>query len=214
MDAGFWHDKWAKNEIAFHQSVVHPMLASYLASLKLGSGARIFVPLCGKSLDMAWLANEGCRVIGAELSENAASQFFSEAGLEPEVTDWAGGKHFSAQNIEIYIGDIFDLTAEIIGPVQAVYDRAALVALPAETRHRYADHVARITRAAPQLLITFTYDQSIMAGPPFSIPDQEVKSHYREQFQVQQLCSEEVQGGLKGKAPAVEHLWRLAPLSM
>lgn len=214
MDAGFWHDKWAKNDIAFHQSVVHPMLTTYLAALKLEAGARVFVPLCGKSLDMAWLANEGCHVIGSELSETAARQFFADAGLEPKVSDWAGGKHLTAQNVEIYVGDIFDLTADVIGSVQATYDRAALVALPETMRQRYTDHVTRITLAASQLLITFTYDQSAMAGPPFSIPDQEVKSHYSEQYRVRHLCSDAVQGGLKGKVPALEHLWLLTPISM
>ncbi len=209
MDTGFWHDKWARNDIAFHQSVVHPMLGSYLAALKLGVGARVFVPLCGKSLDMAWLANEGCHVIGSELSEVAARQFFAEAGLKPEVSDWAGGKHLMAQNVEIYVGDIFELNAEIIGSIQATYDRAALVALPETMRRRYTDHVTRITLTAPQLLITFTYDQSAMAGPPFSIPDEEVKSHYSEQYLVKHLCGDAVQGGLKGKAPALEHLWLL-----
>lgn len=211
MDAGFWHEKWAKNDIAFHQIDVHPMLAENLARLGLPKGARVFVSLCGKSLDMGWLAKSGYHVIGAELSEEAVKQFFEEAGLQPSVRGWAGGRHYSAAGIEIFAGDIFDLKAEMIGTVDAVYDRAALVALPDTMRPDYAAHVTAITGAAPQLLITFTYDQSVMAGPPFSIPADEVTTHYTGPYEVELLCSEDVEGGLKGKAPATEHLWLLAP---
>lgn len=117
--------------------------------------------------------------------------------------------HFAADNIDIYSGDIFELTGSKLGQVDAVYDRAALVAPPEAMRWRYADHLTAITKLAPQLLIAYEYDQTVQGGPPFSVSGEEVRRHYSHRFDFRLLASTDVPGGLKGKCPAKEHIWAL-----
>ncbi|TKB78530.1 MAG: thiopurine S-methyltransferase [Nitrospira sp.] len=209
MDASFWHERWEKNEIAFHETQANPLLVTYFDKLSLGKGRRVFVPLCGKTLDLAWLLSQGCRVAGAELSKLAIEQLFVELGREPRISEIGGMDCYSANNIDIFVGDIFALSREMLGPVDASYDRAALVALPEDMRRRYATHLMKITGTAPQLLICYEYDQGLMAGPPFSISHEEVCQHYRERYEVTLIASRDVPGGLKGKCAAKEHVWLL-----
>ena len=209
MDGDFWRQKWRDEQIAFHQPAAHPMLVAHFAALGLREGARVFVPLCGKSLDIGWLLGAGFRVAGAELVETAVEQLFAELGLEPEITDAGALKRYAAERIDIFVGDIFKLDAGTLGPVDAVYDRAALVALPAAMRQAYAAHVAAITARAPQLLITFDYDQSRMEGPPFAVAEGEVRGLYEGVYDVVLLANAEVAGGLKGMCPAIETGWAL-----
>jgi len=209
MEADFWHQRWKDNEIAFHNSATHPLLCRYLNTLSLSEHSRIFLPLCGKTLDIAWLLDNGYRVVGAELSELAIRQLFAELGVEPRVTQTDKALLFSAEAIDIFVGDIFHLSAEILGSVDAIYDRAALVALPEEMRKHYSKNLMQITGSAPQLLITFEYDQSLLQGPPFSIDGDEVRRHYGANYRVSLLETITVPGGLKGKVAAAESIWLL-----
>lgn len=209
MEANFWHSKWEKNEIGFHGDEANPLLVKYFDELSLAAGSRVFLPLCGKTLDIHWLLDKGYRVAGAELSPLAIQQLFAELGVEPTITRVGDLDHYAAEAIDIYVGDIFHLTRDVLGPVDAVYDRAALVALPEAMRHRYAAHLAAFTDQAPQLLICFEYEQDLHAGPPFSIDGAEVHRHYGQMFDVTHLASTDVPGGLKGKCPATESVWLL-----
>ena len=209
MEAEFWHRKWAKNEIGFHENEVNPLLVKHLPALALEPGGRVFLPLCGKTLDIHWLLSQGYRVAGAELSRLAVEQLFAELGAEPTISPCGRGGRFSATGIDILVGDIFDLSSALLGAVAAIYDRAALVALPADTRGRYAAHLTQITAGAPQLLLCFEYEQSQMQGPPFSIPGEEVFRRYSQTYQVSLLDSVDIPGGFKGRFPAKEHVWRL-----
>ncbi|WP_447599462.1 thiopurine S-methyltransferase [Nitrospira sp. Nam80] len=209
MDAGFWHERWETNDIAFHKKEANPLLVRCFAALSLSKGSRVFVPLCGKTLDIHWLLSEGFRVAGAELSKVAIEQLFTELGVEPKVSRDGEVDHYSAANIDVFVGDIFQLSSDVLGPVDAVYDRAALVALPEEVRKRYTAHLTALTSDAPQLLITYEYDQSLMEGPPFSINNEEVNRHYRESYEVSMILSADVPGGLKGKCAAKENVWLL-----
>ena len=211
MEPEFWHQRWNENQIAFHERDGNVLLAAHFEDLGLASGARVFVPLCGKTRDIAWLLSQGCRVAGAELSRLAVEQLFEELALEPQITGQGALTHFGGPDLDIYVGDIFDLTRQTLGPVDAVYDRAAFVALPETMRGDYAKHIAEITATAPQLLITFDYDQSVMPGPPFSIPTAEVHSRHEPHYAVNPLNSVDVAGGLKGKAKADENVWLLTP---
>ncbi|KHE91435.1 MAG: hypothetical protein K8F52_18095 [Candidatus Scalindua rubra] len=67
MNIGFWKQTWGKNKIGFHESKPDPLLTAYLKELNLVEGSRVFLPLCGKTLDIAWLLSKGYRVTGAEL---------------------------------------------------------------------------------------------------------------------------------------------------
>ena len=211
MEAEFWHRKWERNEIGFHNAEAHPLLLAHFDGLSLRKGARLFLPLCGKTLDIHWLLANGYRVAGAELSRIAVEQLFAELDVTPEVAEIGQMHRYSADSIDIFAGDIFALSRDMLGPVDAVYDRAALVALPEETRGRYAAHLADITGRAPQLLISFDYDQSLLEGPPFSVTGDEIARLYREAYHPVRLGRAEVEGGLKGKCPAEETIWLLQP---
>lgn len=211
MEASYWHERWGENRIAFHEEQANALLVQFFDRLELGAGARVFVPLCGKSRDIGWLLSRGCRVVGIELSEIAVRQLFDELGVEPEVKNIGELKHFKAPDLEIFAGDIFELSGDLLGEVEAVYDRAALVALPEDMRLRYVKHVTEITGAAKQLVITFNYDQSVIPGPPFSIETKEIEGHFAETYAISPLDSVEVEGRLKGKVDALENLWLLTP---
>lgn len=209
MDASFWHKRWEKNEIGFHQDKVNALLVDNLQTLSLAKESRIFVPLCGKTRDIAWLLSQGYSVVGVELSKLAVEQLFAELGVEPDVSTVSKFQHFNSVNIDIFVGDIFDLSAEEIDVVDAIYDRAALVALPADLRAQYASHVTKITNTAPQLLICFEYEQTLVQGPPFSVDKKELDRVYGRYYDIKQLASIALDEGLKGKWPAQETVWFL-----
>jgi thiopurine S-methyltransferase len=211
MDASYWHRKWQHNEIAFHEPRANPLLVEHFGALALPAGSRVFVPLCGKTLDIGWLLTQGCRVVGAELSAVAVSQLFEELGLSPKVSSAGRLQHHDGGALEVFVGDIFDLTAALLGHVDASYDRAALVALPADLRPRYAAHLTATTQSAAQLLICYEYDQAAQAGPPFSIDPDEVHRLYQGHYAASLLDTAEVAGGLKGGCAAREHVWLLRP---
>ncbi len=209
MEAGFWHQKWEKGDIAFHQSEANPLLIKHFEKLNLVKGDRVFLPLCGKTRDFAWLLACGYRVVGAELSELAINELFNDLGVEPTISRVEKLTRYSAKDIDIFVGDIFDVSVEVLGLIDAVYDRAALVALPASIRDQYTSHLMKITNAAPQLLICYEYNQQLMDGPPFSVSEAEVKHHYASAYQLKRLESKEVAGGLKGKVASIETVWLL-----
>jgi thiopurine S-methyltransferase len=210
MDPSFWHQRWEKNEIAFHEGKANALLVKHFRELSLAKGRRVFVPLCGKTRDISWLLSNGYRVAGAELSQVAIEQLFLELGMQPEISKVGEVEQWSAKNIAIFVGDIFALSRKILGPVDVVYDRAALVAFPEDMRKRYTAHLTEITGKALQLLICFEYDQSLMDGPPFSISHEEVHRHYEGVYDLTLLASTDVSGGLKGKCPAKENAWLLS----
>ena len=209
MDPSFWHQRWEKNEIAFHESEANPLLVKHFNELSLAKGSRVFVPLCGKTLDISWLLSNGYRVAGAELSHIAIEQLFMELGLQPEISTVGEVEQWSAKNLDLFVGDLFALSRKMLGPVDAIYDRAALVAFPEDMRNRYTAHLTGITHTAPQLLVCYDYNQSLMQGPPFSIQNEEVLRHYAGNYDVTLMTSTEVSGGLKGKCAAKENVWLL-----
>lgn len=209
MEASFWHGKWERGDIGFHTAQANPLLVQHFAALKLPPGSRIFLPLCGKTLDMHWLLERGLRISGIDLSELAVRALFEELGLTPEVRSTGDLLHFQAEGIDLFTGDFFRLSPATLGAVDAVYDRAALVALPDTMRQAYTQHLRALTQEAPQLLIAYEYDQSAAGGPPFSVQADEVALHYAGRFNLVLLDRQPVEGGLKGKLPATEAVWLL-----
>ncbi|MEM7194276.1 MAG: thiopurine S-methyltransferase [Pseudomonadota bacterium] len=209
MEAQFWHDKWASGKLGFHERAVNPWLAKYIDRLELTPGQTVFVPLCGKTVDVPWLLAKGFRVVGCELVESAIQALFSENDIRPEVDTVNAMKRYRAPMLEIYVGDFFDLDAQTLGGVHAIWDRAALVALPADTRPKYAHHMAAVSECAQQLLVTFNYDQNVTEGPPFSLNRDDVVGYYGDVYVVEELQRSELEGGLKGWVPTVEEIWRL-----
>lgn len=176
MEADFWHERWRDGRIAFHQARVNPLLERHLVRLTADAEARAgarplaLVPLCGKSHDMWWLCEQGWRVLGVELSEIAVRDFFEEHGLAAAPVPAGAFTRYAADGIELLVGDVFALTAEDVAAVRAVYDRAALVALPSDLRARYVAHLEAILPPAGEtLLITFEYPDGDVEGPPFSV---------------------------------------------
>lgn len=212
MEADFWHTRWENMQIGFHEGDVNRMLAAHIGALGLKPGARFFLPLCGKTRDIAWLLAQGYRVAGAELSNIAVRQLFEELGTVPEITDHGTLRAYAAPGVTVFAGDIFALTPDLLGSVDAIYDRAALVALPPDMRTRYTAHIVALTATAPQLLITFEYDPAIMAGPPFCVTFDELSRHYATQYRITTLANLDVPGGLKGVCPAREMALHLTPL--
>jgi thiopurine S-methyltransferase len=209
MDPNFWHAKWAENKIAFHESKPNPLLTKNYDTLSLEENSRIFLPLCGKSLDIAWLLSKGHHVVGAELSEKAIQHLFNDLNVEPAISNLGEFKQYHHTNIDIFVGDIFNMTRELLGEIDAIYDRAALVALPKETRIQYTQHLSHITQNAPQLLLCYEYDQSIIQGPPFSVSTAEIKDHYGTRYELNLLETILVEGGMKGACVAMESVWHL-----
>lgn len=175
----FWHSRWSANQIGFHEGAANASLQRWWPTLALAAGSRVFVPLCGKSADLAWLAAQGHEVVGVELSALAVQAFFAENGLTPERAEVGALIRWSAGRVTIYQGDVFAFDAP--GRFDAAWDRAALIALPPDVRIRYATHVRRQLRAdAPILVVTLVYDQARRDGPPFSVPDAELRAHHPE----------------------------------
>lgn len=185
MDPGFWHQRWSEGRIGFHQDRPLPLLLEYWPQVAPAPGSQVFVPLAGKSLDMAWLAAQGHRVLGVELSPLAVAQFFDEHGLTPQVHDSRYGRHYRAGDIELICGDVFGLDAEALAGCTAVYDRAALIALPPTLRHRYVRELHALLPAGCRgLLITLEYPQHEKHGPPFAVPETEVRDLYGRDWNV------------------------------
>ena len=188
MEPGFWHERWQQGRIGFHQDRPLPLLCKHWPALGFPANARVFVPLCGKSLDMAWLADRGHRILGVELSELAVQQFFDERGLAPEVRDTQYGRHYTAGPYELIAGDAFELDADVLAGCSAVYDRAALIALPPDLRQRYARTAwRRLPAGCTGLLVTLEYLQEQKDGPPFSVQEPEVRSLLEPEWSVSVL---------------------------
>lgn len=207
VDPDFWLTRWQNNQIGFHEGVPNSLLVAHFAALGVPDGGRVFVPLCGKSRDMPWLRAQGVTVVGAELSRLAVERFFAEAGLAPDIASAGRLERFAAAGVTVFVGDVFDLDAATLGAVDAVYDRAALVALPEPVRARYAAHLIALTGGAPQLLLTFEYDQSRQKGPPFSVAEAELRALYGAAYRLERAEARAVPGGLRGVCPAEESAW-------
>lgn len=195
MQADFWHKRWERNQIGFHQEQANPYLVRYWPALAIQTGSRVFVPLCGKSLDLAWLARQGLRVLGVELSQKAVEDFFAEHHLEPECFDHGAFKCYRSEGIELWCGDVFQLTAADVAGCAALYDRAALIALPPEMRRRYAEHLSAILPGDCRgLLVTMDYDQSQLDGPPFAVPDAEVRALFSGCWRIEEKEEKDILG--------------------
>ena len=204
MDAQFWQQKWAEEKIGFHQTEVNKRLVTYWPQVmrnaltqtgdhSASAKSCVFVPLCGKSLDMLWLHEQGHQVLGVELSTRAAKAFFEENGLEFEQTDVDGFTWFTgfnhAKGITLMAGDFFQMTAMHTRKCTALYDRASMIAMKPDMRADYTRQLAMLTPSNSRgILLTISYDQSRMQGPPFSVSDEIARSLLNENFQIEELA--------------------------
>lgn len=195
MHEDFWQARWARDEIGFHLDEVNPYLLRYWSQLSAQPGERVLVPLCGKTLDLRWLAAQGLQVLGVELSRKAIEDFFAEQGLQPQIEEQGAFVRFRVDAIELWCGDFFALTAADVEQCHLFYDRAALIALPLEMRQRYAAHLQVILpQACRGLLVTLDYPQEQMNGPPFAVPAEQVQAFYDDCWDVRLLARDDVLG--------------------
>ncbi|MCY4045696.1 MAG: thiopurine S-methyltransferase [Cellvibrionales bacterium] len=211
MNHDDWHKLWEAGDTGWHSEEPNSYLVEYIEALGLNQGDRVFIPLCGKTVDIPWLVSQGFHVVGIELSEIAIQQVFDSLSLTPVVTTLGALKKYSADQIDLFVGDFFALDANTLGPVQAVFDRGALVALPAPLRIQYAIRLQAITEHAKILLVCFEYDQSLLEGPPFAITPDEIKQHYGQSYEIEQLVSIDAKSLLGVDFPLNETIWMLIP---
>lgn len=189
----YWKRAWEEGRTGFHQRSVNPRLASFVDRLTPGRDATVFVPLCGKSLDMLWLRDMGYRVVGVEVSTLAVAAFVHENSLETATETSGDFLIHRTEGITIFEGDFFRLRPAMLGDIAAVYDRAALIALPVNERRRYARHIGKLTPSSGNvLLITIEHAGTASPGPPFSVPAGEVERIYASDFEVEMLLQEDI----------------------
>lgn len=170
-----WIARWRDGRIGFHEGHANAFLDRHIA--RLAGCRRVLVPLCGKTEDLAFLAARGHTVVGVELAEQAVREFFASHALVPSIVARGALVEYTAGAITLLVGDVFATTPEVVGPVDALYDRAALIALPADLRPRYVAHLRTLLPAsAPALVITLEYDQQLMTGPPFAVLASELRA--------------------------------------
>jgi thiopurine S-methyltransferase len=188
MHSEFWLDRWRQGQHGFHQSSVNPALEKHWDRLGLGSNERVFVPLCGKSLDLRWLAERGYSVLGIELSPIAVRDFFAEAGLGPKTFQDGPFEVSEVGRIRILQGDFFDLDAARLAGVRGVYDRAALIALPPNLRIAYVRALTeKLPRPISMLLLAFESQSASLDGPPFCVGEAAIRELYEPAFRVEVL---------------------------
>lgn len=230
MKPDFWIEKWEKNEIGFHLDAPHPWLVRAVSSgSSFKPGQVIFVPLCGKTHDIDFLLQQGCKVVGVEISELAVQALFDRLGYEPRVTDYntedkQAIKRYQFGPLTVFVGDYFQLTYAQISDAyeQAaswVYDRAALIALPSEMRSSYSAHLMQLCPKATHLLMTLDYQQEQMQGPPFSVNLDEIKVHYEQYYQIstlyqQDIIEKEPRFKQRGLTEFIQSLYQLTPKSV
>ena len=180
----FWLERWREGRIGWHEVDGSALLRRYWP--RLVRGTSVLVPLCGKSVDLLWLAAQGLDVVGVELSEIAVRAFFDENDLGFENTVHGSLQCYRATTapVRIYCGDYLDFDDR---PFGALYDRGALVAVPAGERPDYVAHTAeRLAPDAFRMVITLEYDQDAVAGPPYSVGSAELRSYWPD---LESVCS-------------------------
>ena len=194
MEPSFWHERWAEGRIGFHRDDVNDALDRWWGAIECSSDQSVLVPLCGKSVDLWWLREKGHSVFGVELSPIAVQQFWSESNREPNKTSTERFDVTTADGVTMLCGDLFDLTQQDINGIGAVYDRASIIALRPDLRVRYCEHLASLLQSGTRgLMLTLSYDQSKLDGPPFSIDPDLLRDLLGEDFAIECLHTEDLE---------------------
>jgi thiopurine S-methyltransferase len=193
VDNQHWLDRWNENRIGFHEASVNRHLQQWFPRFAPTKGAGVFLPLCGKALDIGWIAQQGYEVIGVELSQLAIEAFFEENELSFERSESDGFSVYRSPGIRLLQGDFFDLRDHHLQGCELVYDRAALIAMGLHQRPGYCKHMLSILPPrCNMLLITLQYDPAEMQGPPFSVSTDEVRHSFGDAFQVEILHNRDI----------------------
>ena len=185
-----WLDRWKKGTTGWHRSDINPQLIENINQLTKAKPQKIFVPLCGASLDMKYLIDQGFHVVGVELSPLAIDRFFKENQIEHKVSKVEDFDLYEGKNIDIYCGDFFKLKKNYLNGAICVYDRAALIALNPDLQKKYVGHLKEILpNSAKILLLTMFYPQIEMEGPPYSVGDDKVEVLFSEFKEIKKISS-------------------------
>ena len=187
MKNEYWLNKWQTNDISFHENVVNPDLITYIEKLNLKSGDNILVPLCGKTKDMLWLADQGLHVFGIEISPIACQDFFSEMNISPEIKQFNNVTKFKYKNITLLCGDLFDITKNDFPKIHAVYDCKALIALPSDVRVKYVNHIISCVGTDIRILLHTRETTCEVSPPPYPVEIDEIKILYGKYFKIERL---------------------------
>ncbi|KAM3597114.1 uncharacterized protein V6R79_026306 [Siganus canaliculatus] len=191
-----WEGRWEEGRIGFHQDQVHKMLELNIDKVLAGrTGVRFFFPLCGKAVDMKWLADMGHSVVGVEISEKGIKQFFEGNNMtytEEPVPAIPGAKVFKSteKNISLYQCDLYSFSSSVEGQFGAIWDRGSLVAINPEDREKYAALILSVmAKDCRYLLDTLLYNPERYPGPPFFVPDEQVQSLFGTSCDIEVLQS-------------------------
>lgn len=218
MEPDYWLARWEEGRIGFHREQPQCWLVAHAARLLPRGDERLLVPLCGKSVDLAWLWRRGHAVVGVELSARAIRDFFAEQALPATTRPAPRGAPFEVTahgSLELWRGDFFALDPARDGPFAALHDRAALIALPPPLRRRYAQRCGELLAPGGRMLIvTLEYAQARMAGPPFSVEPDEVRELFGphgalDELGAKSLIDEEPHFRERGLDAVVERAWLL-----
>jgi thiopurine S-methyltransferase len=188
MEISYWQSRWQNNNIGWHSGRVYPPLPATWPLLSLTFNPKVLVPLCGKSLDMSWLAKQGCYVIGVEVSQKALQEFMNHHPEEFQRESNYGFPIYKSKKIELWEGDFFKLPYVELPDLDLIYDKASIVAFPPKMRKHYGQKILDLCGNSTQILLqTFEYDQKEMNGPPFSVKKEEIENHFGQQFQISLL---------------------------
>ncbi|MBS1255913.1 MAG: Thiopurine S-methyltransferase [Deltaproteobacteria bacterium] len=188
-----WESRWQDGHIGFHLPEVNPILVQYSDELLFESPERVFVPFCGKSLDLCWLASKTNKVLGVELVGKAVQDFFAENNITNSIHQIDKFELFSSKSIDIFQGDFFELKLEQTSTFKAIYDRASIVSLQKAERNKYVDHLISFLEPGGRiLLITLEYEQKRMDGPPYSVPSEEIEKLFTPYGTLELLESSEI----------------------
>ncbi len=213
MDASFWHNRWQTNQTGWHERAVNPLLITHFPSLNVPPGGRVFVPLCGKSLDLGWLLSRGYAVAGAELSELAVTQLFAELGMEPTVSQKSESTDSFAERRSTFS---WAISLTCLARSSAPSMRSMTEPHWSRYRKPCGYSTRRISRPSrrwlPNSSSAMSTTRPSCQGLRFPSPADELHRHYSDSYTLTLLARVEVPGGLKGKCPATEHIWRLDKL--
>lgn len=185
-DNALWQQCWRDQQTDFHQDAVNPLLTRYWRGLGLARGSRVFVPLCGKTLDMIWLAKQGFEVIGLELSPVAVRAFFRENRMQATRRTVGNFTLWQCNNISILCGDYFAASQNELGDIDVVYDRAALTALSENIRRLYVAHLRLIVPVTCKIFLLTVEDADEGETPEVTLgASAEITALYSGAFEIE-----------------------------
>jgi thiopurine S-methyltransferase len=184
---------------------------------------RVFVPLCGKTVDLAYLTTLADEVVGVEGIRMALEQFAKEQpqlniSTESTTTTTDGFERFQGDKITLLKGDFFELDAtKTDGKFDLIFDRASMVAIEPKLRQAYVDVLGSLLAEGGTILLVVLErkgtEEGMKMGPPFSVSEAAVREQYEDKDWVETVKLLEQSDQLETKPedrerfPDLDHLY-------